>query len=100
MATRIINMRAGESVFIDFVKQGAVMDATVEASYELLDSEGAVETSGTLTKNADNLTFELRIEKTDTATLADADYELLVLVFDDTTGYGDYIFEETVRVYS
>ena len=100
MASRLITMRAGESIFIDFVKQGVVLDATVEASYTLADADGVEQDSGSLTKAADDLTFELRISKTNTIGLTDGDYELLVLVFDDTTGYGDYIFEETVRVYS
>ena len=100
MASRLIVIRAGESIFIDFVKQGATLDATVEASYIMEDAEGVEEISGVLTKNVDDLTFELRVSSVDTAGLADADYLMLVKVFDDTTGYADYIFEETVRVYS
>ena len=100
MASRLITMRAGESIFIDFVKQGATLDATVESTYTLVDATGVEQDSGVLAKAIDDLTFELRISKVNTASLVDGDYELLVFVFDDTTGYGDYIFDETVRVSS
>ena len=41
-----------------------------------------------------------RVASTTTAPLADGDYIMLVKVFDDTSGYADYVFEETVRIYS
>lgn len=101
MASRLITIRAGESIFIDFLKQGGgVIDATMEASYTITDSTDVEVAAGVLVKSLDEYTFELRVGSTDTSALVDADYELLVKVYDDTTGYADYIMEETVRVYS
>jgi len=101
MATRIIQIRAGESIFIDFQKQGATeLEATMESNFVMNDAEGVEVATGVLAKAIDNMTFELRVASTTTAPLLVGDYALLVKVFDDTTGYADYIFEETVRVYS
>ena len=101
MATRIIQIRAGESIFIDFQKQGVdTLEATMESNFVMNDADGVQVATGVLAKSIDDLTFELRIASTTTAPLADGDYALLVKVFDDTSGYCDYIFEETVRVYS
>ena len=100
MASRIVSIRAGESIFIDFLKQdGVAMDATMESDYVINDATGTEFSTGTLTKSVDDLTFELRVGSTETSTMTVQDYQLLVRVFDDTTGYADYIFEETVRVY-
>lgn len=101
MATRLITMRAGESIFIDFQKQGGdTIEATMDASYTLLTDGDAVELSGSLSKSVDLFTFELRIAGVDTETLADGTYTLLVKVYDLTTGYADYIYEENVKVRS
>jgi len=101
MASRLITIRAGESIFIDFLKQGGqTIDATMEASYSLRSALGVELSTGVLSKSIDLFTFELRVGSTVTDSLGLADYLLLVKVFDITTGYADYIFEETVRVYA
>lgn len=101
MASRMITMRAGESIFIDFLKKdGIEIDTDMEASYELLDSADAVILSGTLSKSVDLFTFELRISGTATEVLDDGTYVLLVKVFNDVDGYADYIYEENVKVRS
>lgn len=100
MSTRLITIRAGESIFIDFQKQGGTtIDTTMAASYSIEDSLGVEVASGTLDKSVDEFTFELRIESTETTSFTVAEYLLLVKAFDSTSGYADYIFEETVRVY-
>ncbi len=101
MATRIIQIRAGESIFIDFQKQGTEeLDDTMEAAFILNDAEGVQVADGVLAKATDNRTFELRIASTTTDPLGVGDYLLLVKVFDNDSGYADYVFEETVRVYA
>ncbi len=101
MASRMITMRAGESIFIDFQKtDGATIEADMEATYDLLDETDASVETGALTKSGDLFTFELRIGGTTTAVLADGTYELLVKVYNDTTGYANYIYEENVKVRS
>jgi hypothetical protein len=93
-------MRAGESIFIDFQKKDSGEIATsMQASYDLLSNSGSVLT-GTLSKSGDNFTFELRIPGTGTASLSEGVYTLLVKVYDDTTGYADYIYEESVKIRS
>ena len=100
MASRIVSIRAGESIFIDFLKQdGVAMDASMQADYVINDALGVQFSTGALTKSVDDLTFELRVASTETATMTVQDYEMLVRVYDDTSGYADYVFEETVRVY-
>jgi len=101
MATRLITMRAGESIFIDFQKKdGATIDTDMTATYDLLDESDAVVSTGSLGKSGDLFTFELRISGTTTATLSDGTYLLLVKVANDVTGYADYIYEENVKIRS
>lgn len=101
MASRMITMRAGESIFIDFQKtDGAAIETDMESTYDLQNEAGDILSTGPLTKSGDLYTFELRIGGTTTATLDDGTYLLLVKVYNDTTGYADYIYEENVKVRS
>lgn len=101
MASRLIIMRAGESIFIDFQKKdGATIETDMFATYDLLDDTGTNIGTGALGKSSDLFTFELRISGTTTAPLKDGTYTLLVKVYDDTTGYADYIYEENVKIRS
>ena len=101
MASRMITMRAGESIFIDFQKtDGSTIETDMESTYDLKDETGASIDTGALAKSTDLFTFELRIGGTTTAPLADGTYELLVKVYNDTTGYANYIYEENVKVRS
>ena len=101
MASRLITMRAGESIFIDFQKKdGAVIDNEMEASYSLLNDQDIEEFNGICGKSGDLYTFEMRISGATTATLANGTYVLLVKVYDDTTGYADYIYEENIKIRS
>ena len=101
MASRMITMRAGESIFIDFKKtDGATIETDMEATYDIQDATDTVISTGALTKSGDLYTFELRISGTTTATLEDGTYLLLVKVYNDVTGYADFIYEENVKVRS
>jgi len=94
-------MRAGESLFIDFQKKdGATIEADMEATYDILDSNDTNVSTGALTKSGDLFTFELRVSGTVTASLVDGTYLVLVKVYNDTTGYADYIYEEQLIVRS
>ncbi len=101
MASRLITMRSGESIFIDFQKQdGATIEVDMEASYVLQDANDEEMFNGLCAKSGDLYTFELRIASVTTAPLEDGTYTLLVKVYDDTTGYADYIYEEQVKIRS
>ena len=70
MASRLITMRKGESIFIDFQKKdGATIDVTMEASYSLLDSNDTEEFNGVCGKSGDLYTFEMRVSGATTADL-------------------------------
>jgi len=94
-------MRNGESIFIDFQKKdGNTIDTDMEATYDLLNESGSSVITGALSKSSDLYTFELRISGTATESLSDGTYTLLVKVYNDTTGYADYIYEENVKIRS
>ena len=93
-------MRAGESIFIDFQKSGVVLDADMHALYELQNSSDVVQFSGACGKSIDDTTFEMRIAGADTEGLADGTYTLLVKVYNDISGYVDYIYEESIKIRS
>ena len=101
MATRMITMRAGESIFIDFQKKdGIEIETDMTATYELLDETDTQIATGPLSKSGDLFTFELRISGTTTEPLTDGTYLLLVIVENSVTGYADYIYEENVKIRS
>jgi len=101
MATRMITMRAGESIFIDFQKKdGVEIETDMTATYELLNESDVQEATGPLSKSGDLFTFELRISGATTEPLADGTYLLLVIVENSVTGYADYIYEENVKIRS
>ena len=101
MASRLITMRAGESIFIDFQKKdGATIDASMAASYSLLNADDAEEFSGVCGKSGDLFTFEMRVSGATTATLVAGTYTMLVKVYDDTSGYSDYVYEENIKIRS
>ena len=101
MASRMITMRAGESIFIDFQKtDGATIEVDMEATYDMLDDSDTSVATGPLAKSGDLYTFELRINGTTTAPLSDGTYLLLVKVYDETTGYADYVYEENIKIRS
>lgn len=94
-------MRSGESIFIDFQKKdGATIDVDMNASYSMLNSNDVEEFNGVCGKSGDLYTFEMRIAGSTTAGLSDGTYTLLVKVYDDTTGYADYIYEEQIKIRS
>lgn len=98
-----INIRKGESVFIDFpieTEDGTVatIPGTMSATYKVIDSTKAVVDNGTLAKDAGNTQFELRIIDTVTAGLDAATFTLEVLVDDTANGYADYIMESNLII--
>lgn len=85
----------GESFSRSLNKESlAVWDSTETAVYEMLDSEGAVVSSGSLTKSGDNLSLILFIPKSDTSDLLG---EHLILVHLNDTG--DAEFDDVIAEY-
>ena len=100
MANKSVAIRAGESIFIDFINQGAVLAGTVEGAFSIKNNLGVEVASGPMDKSVDSLKFELRIASSETVGLSVGTYLLLVSAFDITTGYLDFILEADVEVYA
>lgn len=96
MSNDPIEIRHGESIFIDFTTSVGNITANMVSNYTLLDSKDQVITSGSLTVVGD-YKLELRIPKTDTTSLK-GKYRLLVSLEDTTTGYFDYILDTQVTI--
>jgi len=92
-----VSIRPTESVFVDFTISEGTIAATMSAAWIIRDVDNVEVASGTLDKDVGETIFELRIENTDTD-LDDGSYDLLVYVSDSSTGFGNYIYDTTLKV--
>lgn len=95
-----INIRQGESIFMDFPIEpaGTTIPATMNATFRVFDSTDVETQTGSLTKDGDSTQFELKIADTTTTAWAAGDYVLDVLVDDTANGYADFIFNGSITV--
>lgn len=103
MAREQIQIRRGESIFIDFPiesddNSAVTIAATMTASFTVTDEAGAETETGALVKDGSSTQFELKITDTMTTAWAAGNYVLDVLVDDSSNGYANYILEADIIV--
>jgi hypothetical protein len=95
----VVSIRPSESIFIDFPIDGDdPIPATMTGEWIIRDKDNIVVGTDSLTKDTEEVTFQMRIKESDTTSLADGTYDLLVKVSDSLTGYADYIYDASLKV--
>ena len=92
-----VSIRPTESVFVDFTIDEGTIASTLTAIWIIRDSDNIEIGTDSVDKSVDNTTFELRVKNTDTD-LDDGSYDLMVYASDSGSGYGDYIYDITLKV--
>ena len=83
------------SIFIDFLyQQGSIPDG-YEAEY-IVTRGDEERLRGALTNSGE--AFELRLRSEDVSTLGEGEYTLKVAVYNEQSGYRDYIYNEKLKV--